>query len=138
MRLRKPTNAERVLPVEITPMIDVVFLLIIFFMTTAQFARITRAELELPLEPGEQRQSEEAGWVINITRDGRIIVNDVTTELPQLMSMLQNEMSRVGGPAGLKLILRADRQASTSRLNEVIKELQSAGIYAARVATEVP
>lgn len=138
MRFKKQSNSERVLPVEITPMIDVVFLLIIFFMTTAQFARLTRAEVELPIEPGEQRQAEEAGVVINVLRDGTLIVNDRTVDLPELMATIEDEMSRVGGPAGLKLILRADRAASAARLNEVITRLQGSGIYTARVATEVP
>ena len=50
---------RRHLAVEITPMIDVVFLLIIFFMVTARFARDTRAELNLPQEKGEQRNRKE-------------------------------------------------------------------------------
>jgi biopolymer transport protein ExbD len=45
--------------VDITPMIDVVFLLIIFFMTTAQYALLTRTELNLPKEKGE---SISASW----------------------------------------------------------------------------
>ncbi len=44
MKFGRTPHAERTLPVDLTPMIDVVFLLIIFFMVTAQFARITRAE----------------------------------------------------------------------------------------------
>ena len=67
--------------VELTPMIDVVFLLIIFFLTTAQFAQMTRAEVDLPLEAGEQQDTpEEAGLVINIDRQGRIIVADQEVE----------------------------------------------------------
>jgi biopolymer transport protein ExbD len=62
--------------VDITPMIDVVFLLIIFFMTTAQYALLTRTELDLPKEKGEQREeAEEAGLVVNITSDGQLIVS---------------------------------------------------------------
>ena len=38
MRFGKRAQSERVRSIEITPMIDVVFLLIIFFMTTARFA----------------------------------------------------------------------------------------------------
>jgi len=138
MRFKKQSNSERVLPLEIAPMIDVVFLLIIFFMTTAQFARITRAELDLPQEPGEQRPAEEAGVVINVMRDGTLIVNERTVSLPELIVMVEDEMARVGGPAGLKLILRADREAPAARMNEVITRLQQLGIYTARVATEIP
>ena len=47
MRFVSPRNRRKLTTVEMTPMIDVVFLLIIFFMTTAQFARQTRAEVDL-------------------------------------------------------------------------------------------
>ena len=85
MRFVTARERSRTLHIEITPMIDVVFLLIIFFMTTAQFARMTRAELALPIEPGEQeRAPEEAGLVINLTQAGEIIVSDQTLDLAQL------------------------------------------------------
>ncbi|MEE8153357.1 MAG: biopolymer transporter ExbD, partial [Phycisphaerales bacterium] len=75
MRFVTARERKRTLDIEVTPMIDVVFLLIIFFMTTAQFARMTRAELALPLELGEQDPApEEAGLVINVTGEGEIIV----------------------------------------------------------------
>ena len=138
MKFRKPRHSERVLPVEITPMIDVVFLLIIFFMTTAQFARLTRAEIDLPQERGEQEEAEEAGLVVNLTREGQVIINDTEVPLSEMMAMVREEMARSGSPAGLKLLLRADREASAARLNEIIKQLQDAGVYNARVATEVP
>ena len=57
MKFVTARERSRSLHIEITPMIDVVFLLIIFFMTTAQFARMTRAELSLPVEPGDQEQA---------------------------------------------------------------------------------
>ena len=75
MRFTSRSNSRELL-VELTPMIDVVFLLIIFFMVTAEFARNVRAEVELPRLPGEQsQQTEEAGVVINIDADGRIILH---------------------------------------------------------------
>ncbi|MEC9372838.1 MAG: biopolymer transporter ExbD, partial [Planctomycetota bacterium] len=45
-------RGERIPDIDITAMIDVVFLLIIFFMTTAQFVKMTRAEVDLPRETG--------------------------------------------------------------------------------------
>ena len=72
---RRGARVQHMIALEITPMIDVVFLLIVFFMTTAQFARVTRTELDLPLEQGEQEeQPEEAGFVVNINADGSIIL----------------------------------------------------------------
>ncbi|MCZ6834686.1 MAG: biopolymer transporter ExbD [Planctomycetota bacterium] len=134
-------NREKVLIVDITPMIDVVFLLIIFFMVAAQFARTTRAEMDLPLEPGEQeQQAEEAGLVINVLADGSIIVNEQTLDLDQLEAMVRDEVQNVhGGDAKLvKLLIRSDRNNDTSRLNQILNRLETLGVGAARLATEVP
>lgn len=127
-------------------MIDVVFLLIIFFMATAQFARLTRAEVDLPIEPGEQKQSaEEAGIVVNITKDGTIIVAEQVIHRDDFRAFLEHQMrqraadaARTGDRSEIKLLLRADRESDSSILNHVVTELQHLGVNAARIATEVP
>ena len=127
--------------VDITPMIDVVFLLIIFFMTTAQYALLTKTELDLPQEKGEQREeAEEAGLVINITREGGLIVSGRTIGLRELEEIVWTEIEREPDRTAqqLKLLIRADRNASAARLNRVVEVLRPLGVGAARLATEVP
>ena len=141
MKFVTARERNRSLHIEITPMIDVVFLLIIFFMTTAQFARMTRAELALPIEPGEQeRAPEEAGLVINLTRAGEIIVSDQTLDLAELEQLVRQEIQlHSDRPARqLKLLIRADKNADSARLNEIVRLLQGMDIGHARLATEVP
>ena len=122
-------------------MIDVVFLLIIFFMTTARFARLTRAEIDLPIEKGEQHEaSDEAGLIINITAEGAIIVSDRTVDLRRLQEIVHREIRRSPDrPARqLKMLIRADRHADSARLNQVVTMLRSLGVGSARLATQVP
>ena len=141
MKFPRRKQASRQLLLELTPMIDVVFLLIIFFMTTAQFARLTRADVDLPRERGEQRETpEEEGIVINITRDGRIIVSTETVTLDRLQELVFEEIQRSRGRDAklAKVMLRPDRDARTDRLNDVITRLQDMGVGSAKVATEVP
>ncbi len=141
MRFVTARERKRTLDIEVTPMIDVVFLLIIFFMTTAQFARMTRAELALPLEPGEQeRAPQETGLVINITREGEIIVTDQSFDLAGLEQLVREEIQLHSDrpPQQLKLLIRADKNADSARLNEVVRLLQSLDVGSARLATEVP
>ncbi|HRP63147.1 MAG TPA: biopolymer transporter ExbD [Phycisphaerales bacterium] len=127
------------MPIELTPMIDVVFLLIIFFMTTAQFARMTRAEVDLPREPGErQRAPEEAGIVINILKDGSIIVGDKIVGVDQMIELVRENMTGSSGGPGAKVLVRADREADSVFLNQVMSRLRRAGVGNARIATEVP
>jgi biopolymer transport protein ExbD len=141
MRFGRAASRTRELLVEITPMIDVVFLLIIFFMTTARFSQETKAELELPREQGEQQETaEEAGLVINIEASGTLIVNGTTITMPQLETVVGDEIARLQGrdPEQLKLMIRADRNGDTAQLNQVIERLRELGVGAARMATEVP
>ncbi len=141
MRFVTARERKRTLDIEVTPMIDVVFLLIIFFMTTAQFARMTRAELALPLELGEQDPApEEAGLVINITGEGEIIVTDQSFDLAGLEHLVRAEIQLHSDrpPQQLKLLIRADKNADSARLNEVVRLLQSLDVGSARLATEVP
>ena len=141
MRFGKRSGGRRFLSFEITPMIDVVFLLMIFFMTTARFAQDTRAELDLPKEKGEQQEtSEEAGLIINIDATGAIIIGRRTLGLDELERVILEEIDRLRGRKSeqLKLMIRADQNCSTSKLNQVVATLQRLGVGAARLATEVP
>ena len=122
-------------------MIDVVFLLIIFFMTTAQVARLTHTEIDLPQEKGEQQATpDESGLVINITGRGEIVVAGRTVGLTELEGIVRGELRKQPQrPAQeLKLLLRADRAAAAAHLNRVVSLLESLGVGAARLATEVP
>lgn len=141
MRFGCSRQASRTIEIELTPMIDVVFLLIIFFMVAAQFARITRAELDLPQEKGEQEQAaEEAGLVINLLADGSIEVAQRTIGIEELLQIVQEEIERLpsGDPRNVKLLIRADRNNDTATLNDLFNRLRSLGVGAARLATEVP
>jgi len=119
-------------------MIDVVFLLVIFFMTTAKFARETRADLDLPLERGEQlEQAEEQGLVVNVTVDGAVVVLGETIDDPRLRTIV---LERIGaaGDEPAQVTVRADRNAAAAHVNRVVELLADIGVASVRVATEVP
>lgn len=121
-------------------MIDVVFLLIVFFMVTSEFARDVRADLELPKLDGEQRsESEEAGLIINIREDGGIVlsVSDEPMDLVELGVRLRAAFSDESTREA-RVLVRADARASTTRLNEVVRLLHEIGVGSARMGTEVP
>ena len=56
-----------------TPMIDIVFLLLIFFMTVTQASRIKEEQLELPQQEGS-RDKETSSLTINIRQDGQLVM----------------------------------------------------------------
>ena len=132
---RKPR--ERQLPLDMTPMIDIVFQLLIFFLVTAQLSQYSRADLELPQEAGEKTDAaSEAGLIINVLPDGTFeIASGVVTieDIRTLAGDLARESDLNGETA--RPLVRADRNAPTAALNKVLSTLQKAGIPAVRIAT---
>jgi len=140
MRIAPRHHGSHVQDVDITAMIDVVFLLIIFFMTTAQFARMTRARVDLPAEPGEEREAgPESTIIVNITSDGAIVIDQQAVSLDRLARMVAAEVARAGGDAtAVELTIRADRALSAGVLNDIARTLTGAGLRGVRLATTPP
>lgn len=122
-------------------MIDVVFLLIVFFLTTAQFARMTRADIDLPLERGEQAQNpDEAGLIINLTKEGTIIIADQEHTFEEMNAIVRDEVRNApaSGADRVRVLVRADRDAGAGMLNRIITSLRDMGVGLVRLGTEVP
>jgi len=137
MQFRKNSSAPRSVAIDMTPMIDIVFQLLIFFLVTAQMAEQTRAQLNLPKEQGEQsKDTEQAGLTVNILADGSIVVDGATISLEELDQAVDGAIARAGGADMLKPLVRADRACDAARLNEVFARLAARGLPAIRLATE--
>ena len=135
MRLAKRHHGTR-LEINMTPMIDVTFLLLIFFMTVNQVTRSQRERVELPRLGGSQEQSKQT-LVVNVDAEGRIKVASRLLSLPQLLSLIGTELVKVeGDPSRLSVTLRADRRGNCRTVNEVILALVRLDITRVRVAVE--
>lgn len=141
----KFTHADKthLVKLELTAMIDVIFLLIIFFMTTAQFVQRARADLELPKESGENKKEQALPpMVINILAYGSepFIVGQEQMDLASVLSLIDDEIARMqksGSPAAdMELSIRADRRTTSRVINKLGTELRKKGITHWRIATE--
>jgi len=134
MRLSKRHGTK--LEINMTPMIDVTFLLLIFFMTVNQVSKAQREEIPLPQLKGTQDQSEEA-LVINVPRNGEIVVNSSVVTLAELMDIARSEVASAGGDAGrLRVLIRANRHGNCRTVNEVVTALVRQEITHVRLAVE--
>lgn len=73
---QKPENPD----VNLTPMIDVVFLLLLFFMVSTSFIRESSLKVDLPEATGEAMVEQETPIDIVINATGDFIINEVTLE----------------------------------------------------------
>ena len=122
---------------DMTPMIDIVFLLLIFFLWTMQLVQDSRMELDLPQEQGEQAElTEQAGLILNLLSDGTIIEGDEVVSLERLKVLaLAAVDGNASQPASLRPLIRADRNAPTERLNQIMNVLRQSGLSGIRLAT---
>jgi biopolymer transport protein ExbD len=118
-------------------MIDVVFLLIVFFMTTAQFARMTKAQVDLPDEPGlRDAGSPESSMIVNVLADATIVVDSQSMDLESFARLIEAEVQRAGDAGALDLVIRADQSIPSSRLNEIARVLMDRNVRTWRLATD--
>lgn len=121
---------------DMTPMIDVVFQLIIFFMFTSQFSQLTRTVMDLPRQPGEVEEATPATLVIDIVRTGAMYVDAAPVTLEQVERIIEVEIRRsreLGKP--LTVTLRADRLTETGHVNAVVTRLRTLGVERWKLAT---
>ena len=75
--MRFKRQRKEALAVNLTPLIDVVFLLLIFFMVSTSFTDLSELVVNLPEADGEQRQAEAKGLELVITSSEEMFLNGV-------------------------------------------------------------
>jgi biopolymer transport protein ExbD len=117
-----------------TPMIDVVFLLIIFFLVSSHLAKQeTRLPLELPVASTHHPvDPEQAPLTISIDRDARFLVAGNVVEIGALKSIL-TELRRSQGPQAA-IRIRTDGSVQYRYVEPVLREAALAGVTDAAIA----
>ncbi len=108
---------------DMAPLIDVVFLLLVFFMLTSTFLVPEAIELELPTSKTASN-SEQLPIVISSDASGQLRLNGEAVDLAKLAEtlrpLLENEPEQ-------GITLRSDRQTPLSRLLKIMDEIRAAG-----------
>lgn len=119
---------------DLTPMIDVVMLLIVFFMLTAQFAATMRSPLDLPRQAGETLPEARDTLVIEITRTGDYKVESAIVERDRLLQIVAADLKQSRG-GQLDIVVRADRSCPARFLNRLASELSKLGVRSWKLST---
>lgn len=107
----------------IAPLIDMVFILLIFFLVTTSFVRETGVEVERPTAQSALTQ-ESATLLIAITRENRIVIENRTVEPGAVRVHVERAMAE--NPDGAVVIV-ADRGSSTGTAVAVLDACKLAG-----------
>lgn len=124
MRFSQPKREEISLGVSIAPLIDIVFLLLIFFMLTSHIEIIPGIDITLPdiTERGSDTSAENV--VVALDREGNYYLNKEMIELKELFRRLKETAQ----PAKTNLILQADRDVKHGQVVRVMDMAKKAGI----------
>jgi len=134
MNLRPDRSDERV-DVNLTPLIDVVFLLLIFFMVSTTFDRHAKLKVELPEASTKTEQQLEDPVVISIDAKGNYFIDDrqvVNTQLETLKIALQKT---VADKKDVSLVLRADAKTPHQSVVRAMDAASQLGLTRLSIAT---
>jgi biopolymer transport protein ExbD len=121
-----------------TPMIDIVFLLIIFFMTVTQVSEVNKERVRLPKLKGSEDQRRTT-LTVNVTENEEIRVSGRLTTIAGLVGYVSSELERLGGDTSrLAIVVRADERGVSRTVNEAVSAFARLGINQIRIAVEVP
>lgn len=129
MNLR-PRRAEEP-DVSLTPLIDVVFLLLIFFMVTTTFRKEGEFDVELPEASNTSVAEKENSLTIAIDAAGFYHVDErrlPDRRLATLSSAIESAVGALGGDLSLPLLIRADGQTPHQAVVRVLDAASQLGL----------
>ncbi|MGQ4807116.1 Tol-Pal system protein TolR [Candidatus Entotheonellaceae bacterium PAL068K] len=116
---------------DMTPLIDVVLMLVIFFMLTTTFVLAPGIKVDLPQGRSVQRVRESDAIVL-ITKEGILYYQNEQIDLPTLQGTLRQIHQQ---QPGVRLIIKADTQALHGRVVDVMDMAKGVGIERLAIAT---
>jgi len=137
MRFRHFKQIEPI-PLQLAPMIDVLFLLLIFFIITWNLGRHeTEIEISVPAaDEGQENKKRDVGEiVVNVRKTGVIVVEGEELSEPQLLAKL-HIIAQVHKDQAV--ILRGDEKTEYQKVMNVLNTCQKAGIFNVSFATRSP
>lgn len=118
--------------INITPMLDIVFIMLIFFIVTTTFVRETGATIDKP-EAITAEARPQGNVLIGVDSSNRIWMNGSEIEMGDVRTLVQR--ARAENPEG-SVILISDKGARTGTLVEVMDQVQAAGVSRMSISAE--
>lgn len=131
MAQRRASQDENEGSVDLTPMLDVVFIMLIFFIVTAVFIREPGPEVIRPEAVTDVEQNRIA-VLIAVTEDDEVYIDDEQVDPAAVRAIV--ERMRNENPQG-SVVIQADEESKSGIVVDVIDQVRQAGAPAIAVAT---
>jgi biopolymer transport protein ExbD len=123
-RINLSSKHVRRASIDITPMIDLVFLLVIFFMVTSSLGRLSSVEVKLP-SVSSSSSPVPGDTVVTVTRDNKLYVNDREVSEKELDAYFAEPTRAI---QGARVIVRGDRESDYRAIMGVMDTLSRHGV----------
>ena len=134
MRFRNSNNRRQPVTLDITPLVDVVFLLLIFFMVTTTFSRNQEINLDLPqAQTGQNAKEDVERIIVTIDATGGFTIQGEKVTVRHLKERLT---AAAGGALDPLVSVQADQAASHGRVILVLDAARSLGMTRLVIASE--
>ncbi len=127
--LQEQEEAEEI---NMTPMLDVVFILLIFFIVTASFVKEAGIEVNRP-EAATAVKKERANILVAISDKGEIWINKRRVDVRTVQANI--ERLKAENPQGT-VVIQADKKATTDVLIKVMDSARAAGVFDVSIAAQ--
>jgi len=124
--------------VDITPLIDVVFLLLIFFMVSTTFERETQINIELPEAVGEKLEKTPKELEITIDRQGVFYVNKLEVVNTRIDTLKMAIRKAVGEKRDIPIVINADAKTPHQSVMTVMDAASQLGLLQMTFTAQLP
>lgn len=136
MKFQRQRTTE--LDVNLTPLIDVVFLLLIFFMVSTTFTKEAHLKINLPKATGETAAEAALVIDISISADGSYSINDQRLVNGQIDTIKRAMLKAARNKEGLPVIITADAQAPHQAVVSAMDAAGQLGFVQLSITTRNP
>jgi len=119
--------------VDVTPLIDVVFLLLIFFMITTTFVNSPGIEVDLPKASNSENPIQPQDVVVAIGLDGEIVFEHNKVSVSELAALLESKFTE---KPDATVVVQADQEVFHGLVVKVMDVAKEAGFSKLAIATQ--
>lgn len=120
--------------IDMTPMLDVVFIMLIFFIVTASFVKEAGIDVNRP-EASTATKKDRANILVAISGEGEIWINKRRVDVRAVQANI--ERLHAENPQGT-VVIQADKESKTDTLIKVMDASRAAGVYDVSIAAQEP
>jgi biopolymer transport protein ExbD len=125
-------NGEEETGIDMTPMLDIVFIMLIFFIVTTSFIKESGIDVNRPTAQTAERK-ERGNIIVAIRADGEVWIDKRLVDIRAVRANV--ERLHAENPQG-SVVITADRKAETGVLVQVMDQVRLAGIEEVSIASE--